>query len=81
MLYDQRKFNANVQAKEFRVSANDQHHQHRKEEHEHERKEKKHQEREREQHPDRLRPVVYPKWLLIIGIVLMLAVVLVWTLL
>ncbi len=62
------------------MSEHDQHHQHRKEEHEHERKEKKHEERERQQHPDRIKPLVGPIWLLIGG-TLLIAVILVWTLL
>jgi hypothetical protein len=62
------------------VNHNDQHHQHRKEEHEHERKEKKHEERERRQHSDRIKPLVKPVWLLIGGL-LLIAVIVVWTLL
>ncbi len=61
------------------MSNHDQHHQHSKEEHEHARKEKKHEEREREQHPDRLPGSTMPRTLLIVGVVLMLAVLLVWT--
>jgi len=54
-------------------------HQHRKEEHEHERKEKKHEEHKREQNADPSKPLIHPKWLLIVGLVLMLTVILVWT--
>ena len=61
------------------MSNHDQQHQHHKEEHEQERKEKKHEEREREQHPSGPKPLIHPKWLLVIGILLMLGVVLVWT--
>jgi hypothetical protein len=61
------------------MSEHDQHHQHRKEEHEHERKEKKHEEHKREEHADSDKPLIYPKWILIIGLVLTLTAVLVWT--
>ena len=59
------------------MSDHDQRHQHRKEEHEHDRAEKKHHAQGHgESNP---KPLVHPKWLFVIGVLLMLGVVLVWT--
>jgi hypothetical protein len=62
-----------------RVSEHDAHQQHKKAEHEHDRSEKKHELRERRQHPDRIKPAIHPKWFFVIGLVLVLTVILVWT--
>ncbi len=62
------------------MSANDQHHQHHKEEHEHERKEKRDHERKLEQQPESLQPLIKQRWFLILGVLLTLGVILVWTL-
>lgn len=60
------------------VSEHDQHHQHHKEEHERDRKEKRDEEQKREQHAAPVGSVL-PRWLLVIGIVLILTAVLIWT--
>ena len=58
------------------MSEHDQHQQHQKEAHDHARKEKKH---EAHTHPEQIAPMNLPKLLLIVGVVLTLVVVLVWT--
>ena len=59
------------------MSEHDRHHQHQKEDHDQARKEKKHEEHV---HPEQIPPMNIPKLLLVVGVVLTLAVVLVWTL-
>ena len=59
------------------MSEHDQHHQHQKEEHDKDRKEKRHELKEREQHAAPVGSML-PKWLLIIGVVLILTAVLIW---
>jgi ABC-type Zn2+ transport system substrate-binding protein/surface adhesin len=60
------------------VSEHDQHHQHHKEEHDKAREEKK--ERLQHGHPEgKAGPMFYPKLFVVIGIVLTLAVIIIWT--
>ena len=54
--------------------------QHRKELHEAKRREVRQEEHERERRTEQVVGSIYPKWVLIIGLVLVLGVILVWTL-
>ncbi|QJW94822.1 hypothetical protein [Frigoriglobus tundricola] len=57
----------------------DQHEQHHKEEHEAKRREKRHEEHERERKAEQVVGSIYPKWVLILGLVAILGVILIWT--
>jgi hypothetical protein len=65
------------------VSEHDQHHQHNKERHEEHREEvrREHKDAERRQDAEQGLAPTWPRWILILGLVLTLLVVLIWTIL